>query len=82
MIVSPAGCAFLIRPSDKRRKGRPLQGRPAAEIAEKINHCVARRAGGKIFLPLRERCKSAPRRKYFLFEAFVTDIRPSPAWRI
>jgi hypothetical protein len=39
----------LIRRSDKRRKGRPLQGRHAAEIAEKMNHCVARRAREKFF---------------------------------
>jgi hypothetical protein len=49
MVVSPAGCAFLIRPLDRRRKGRPLQGRPAAEIAEKMNHCVAQRAREKFF---------------------------------
>jgi hypothetical protein len=76
MMSRPAGCAFSIRSSDRRRKGGPLQGRLAAESAEKMNHCVARRAREKFFFRFPKAASQRRAEGICIFKAFATVIRP------
>jgi hypothetical protein len=73
-MISPAGCAFPIRCSDRRRKDRPLQGRPVAEIAEKTNHCVARRAREKFFCRFANAASQRHAEGILIFEAFAASF--------
>jgi len=54
-----------------------LQGRHAAEIAEKMNHCVARRAREKFLFRFTHAASQRRADNISVFETFATVVRRS-----